>query len=60
MFDIERYRTLLKAKEYVSLTCGAISGTLLLILLDLDMIGLIFGVPGVQGAVEDLGSGESD
>lgn len=41
-------------------TCGVISGTLLLILLDLDITGLIFGVPGVQGAVEDLGPGESD
>lgn len=49
-----------KKNIIILLTCGVMSGTLLLILLDLDMIGLIFGVPGVQGAVEDLGPGERD
>lgn len=41
-------------------TCGAISGTLLLTLLALDMMGLIPGVPGVHGAVEDRGPGERE
>jgi len=41
-------------------TCGTISGTLLLILLVLDMTGLIPGVPGVHGAVEDRGPGERE
>jgi hypothetical protein len=42
------------------ITCGTISGTLLLILLVLDMTGLIPGVPGVHGAVEDRGPGERE
>lgn len=44
----------------ICITCGAISGTLLLTLLALDMIGLIPGVPGVHGAVEDRGPGERE
>jgi len=41
-------------------TCGIISGTLLLILVVLDITGLIPGVPGVHGAVEDRGPGERE
>lgn len=44
----------------IFVTCGAISGTLLLTLLARDITGLIFGVPGVHGAVEARGPGERE
>lgn len=53
-----RTRKILSIEIFI--TCGAISGTLLLTLLALDMIGLIPGVPGVHGAVEDRGPGERE